>query len=250
MANKGLKRARTVDLLWDSEEQFAATVVAWLRDQKWEVYQEVQPERDGSRADIVAVQNRILWVVETKLNYSLELLWQAKQWLGFAHYVSIAVPYGSARSRGRDMTLTVCKALGVGLLTGRVYGYGIDGGDVAIEERMAPHLERKISAHYLRDFLSDRHKDYAPAGNARSLYYTPFKRTCESVLAAVKKTPGITMKELIASIQTHYASEASARSCLAYWIEAGKVEGVRGEKDKGKWRLYPAEGETLRLLKD
>lgn len=231
------RRARAVDEAWESEEQFAATVVAWLRDMKWDVYQEV--EARGSVADIVAVRGPLLWVVETKLTYSLQLLWQAQEWKGWAHHVSVAVPYGSARSHARRMMEHFCRLMGIGLLSGRNTGHEDHKPVAEICEWVAPAFDRRAAADIVRRMLTDKHRDYARAGNAKGLRYTPFRATCDRVRERVTAAPGLTMKELVDGIETHYNSTKTARSALAKWIQAGVVDGVRAERDGRALRLWP-----------
>mgnify|MGYP001605842102 FL=1 len=226
-------------MLWNSEEDFAATLVEWLKDLKWEVYQEVQTSRGDSRADIVAVQGQLVWVIETKLSFSLELLWQAWNWKHWAHYVSVAVPQGMHGSKAKRMMEHFSRLMGIGLITGHRSGFSkLDGG--SFEEEVAPALDRTAEVSSLRETLTERHKTYAKAGNSHGLFYSPFRKTCETVREAVRIKPGITMKELIDGIETHYHSTKTARTSLAKWIEKGVVDGVRSERDGKFLRLYPA----------
>lgn len=241
-ANRGLRRARAVDLAWDSEEQFAATVVAWLRDMKWDVYQEVETSHGGNIADIVAVREPLVWVVETKLTYSLELLWQAREWKGLAHYVSVAVPHGAHRSDNRRMTEHFCRLMGLGLLVARTDKWGAAESEATLEEWVGPALDRGAQADIVRRSLTERHRDYAMAGNAKGLRYTPFRATCDRVREYVQARPGVTMKDLVKGVETHYHSSSTARSALAKWIQRGIVQGVRAERDGRVLRLYPAAG--------
>ena len=64
------------------ELELAKSVVEWLQDQHWEVYQEVQ--RYSTTADIVAVQGPLVWVVECKTSLSIGVMLQASRWM--AHY--------------------------------------------------------------------------------------------------------------------------------------------------------------------
>ena len=76
------------------ETDLAKSVIAWLQDLKWEVYQEVQVFSYGPIADIVATFGAITWVVETKISFSLKVMSQAEQWTPFSNLVSVAVPTG------------------------------------------------------------------------------------------------------------------------------------------------------------
>lgn len=210
------------------EEDLAAVVVRHLRDLRWEVYPEVQPRRFKCCADIVAVQGPVVWVLETKLSFGLSVIEQAHDWRPYAHFVSVAVPW----SRRTRMAEIICRRLGIGVLRIRKDGM--------IDERALPDFNRKALADRLRVDLTERHKTYAPAGNAAGRRYTPFRRTCESVAAAVRERPGLLLKELLDSVPTHYLNRASARTCLPRWVREGLVDGVRMERDGRFLRLYPA----------
>lgn len=231
------------ELGWEREEDFAATVVAWLRALKWEVYQEVECRRHGSIADIVAVQGPVIWVVETKLVYSAELLWQATQWTDYANYVSVAVPTTGRGRERRNLFERYCRQNGIGLLTPRNRYYGGDEPKEQYEfdEDIRPEFRRwPTGRRDMGESLTEKHKTYAKAGNAKGLRYTPWKATCDAVAEQAKEKPGITMKECIDQIKHHYSSNSCARNSMAKWIKAGKVDGVRGEKDGKFFRLYPA----------
>jgi hypothetical protein len=241
-----LQQAR--DLGWEREEDFAATVVAWLRALKWEIYQEV--EFHGSVADIVAVQGPVVWIVETKLCFSAELLWQATQWREFRHacanYVSVAVP---TRGRGRERKLVFeqyCRQNGIGVLEAHnhYWGYGKESKEqYDFDEAVKPEFLRwPDDRQKFVDRLTEKHKTYAKAGNAKGLRYTPWKATCEAVAEKARENPGISMKECIDGIKHHYSSNSCARNSMAKWIDAGKVEGVRCERQGRLLRLYPTNG--------
>ena len=95
-----------------AETDVAKVVVAWLRNQHWDVHQEVAPGGGGSpRADIVGVQGRRLYVVEVKTAFSLAVVEQAMGWLRSAHYVSVAVPAWTVNGAGRGVISRVAKTL-------------------------------------------------------------------------------------------------------------------------------------------
>jgi hypothetical protein len=211
------------------ETELARRVVEHLRAQRWEIYPEVQPRGMSCCADIVAVQGPVVWVVETKLSFGLSVIEQAHDWRRYAHFVSVAVP----RSGRTRMAEIVCRRLGIGVL--RV-------APTAVDERCLPAFNRKALAGRIRDGLSERHKTYALPGNAQGRRYTPFRRTCEDVAAAVQERPGLLLGELLDRVKTHYLNRSSARTCLPRWIREGLVPGVRVERDGPRLRLYPSAG--------
>ena len=245
--NKGVMgygpRQRARSLGWACEEDFAATIVAWLRDTHWEVYQEVEPRRNDGVADIVAVRAPLVWIVETKLSPTWELLHQATMWAHWAHYVSVAVPSLGGTKGHRAVFEWYCRDRGIGILKTGSY----DGKEHWVDEEVAPRLERKaVYADLVVAALTERHKDYARAGNAKGLRYTPFQATCEEVRKAVERKPGLTLKECIDGLEHHFHSTATARSAIAHWAKRGVVKGVRAERDGRFLRLYPENGEVRR----
>jgi hypothetical protein len=75
-----------------NENELAKAVIEWLRADSWEVFEEVAPYgAGGPRADIVARRNKIIWIIETKRQFNLEVLEQASNWRFYGHFVSLAV---------------------------------------------------------------------------------------------------------------------------------------------------------------
>lgn len=208
-----------------SEMQLAEGVVAWLRAQDWHVYQEV--EHRGSRADIVATRGPLLWVVECKLSFGLDVLGQAWHWKRVAHLVSVATA-SAGGSAGFGQRLL--QDYGIGYL--RV-SQDYDNRATVVQEEQ-PELFRRANDSGIRKRLTPELEAYgAKAGNCGSDYYSPYKQTCLAVLRFVLLNPGCTLRQLVDGIADshHYMSKASARSSLMHWIRAGKVPGVRLVKD-------------------
>ena len=212
-----------------TEQSVAASLVPWLQDMDWDVHQEVALHSGGRRADIVAKRGHILWVIEVKTRAGLALLDQAYRWLGFAHYVSVAAPRFPSVAFER-----CCRENGIGML-------GLAPGEVS--ERLAPRLSRKVLHHYLDSALCDETRTWAAAGNALSEYYSPFRRTVRLVYEALEAAPGLTMRELVARLDHHYASVASARGALRHWIGVGKIPRIRGDGGRPeRWYLKDESG--------
>ncbi len=236
MASRTRKQLR----LWPrSETDLADVLVPWLKERSWEVYQEVQVHRSSGRADIVATQGPLVWVIELKQSFSLSVLDQACYWRHNAHYVSVAVPPVSRRSCAHASEL--CKSLRLGLLELRKLEHYEIRWAQSVSERVAPYFNRRAQSKTVRDSLCDEQKDWAKAGNADGKFWTPFQGTCKALADYVAKNPGQTMKEVIDQIDHHYSSDAGARAHLAKYIDRGIVAQVLIRRDeKGKLRLYPA----------
>ena len=74
------------------EAALGPPVIAWLESQGWDVYQEVESGRQSYRADIVAIKDKLVLVVELKTSLTFDLLYQAQRWRDKAHHVYAAVP--------------------------------------------------------------------------------------------------------------------------------------------------------------
>jgi len=213
-----------------SEADMAQVIVRWLTDQHWEVFQEVQVKPGGARADIVARQGKLIWIVECKLSFGLAVLEQASYWLGRANLVSIATP----RRDFGAFTKRAMSGMGLGAMVARSRG---GGSQSAVIEVIRPRYLRRRTVTW--SHLAEEHKFYAQAGNRRSTFWSPFKQTSQTLRATVEQHPGILFRDLLRTIKTHYASVQSARSSLLKWIEGGQIEGVRLLREGRDLRLFP-----------
>lgn len=213
-------------MLARKESDLGPPTVAWLHGQGFtDVYQEV--DAWAGRADLVGVAGKLIAVVELKVALSWELLSQARRWRGVAHQVWVAVPH-SKMSSGRQMAERVFEDYGIGVISG---GY----------ERSRPAFNRRADTHHVTKWLREEHKTFAAAGSCGGRHWTEFKSTCERLREHVAAHPGATMRECVAEVKHHYASDAGARSRLVSLIRRGVVAGIRVERDGRALRLYPAE---------
>ncbi len=226
-----------------TEQELAGKLVKWLKDQHWDVYQEVQMHQGGNIADIVAAQGPLLWVIECKKTMSLELLGQALEWRKYSNFTSVCIPYASRRySKGRTAAKHLLKSNGIGLIEIREEKTGYKHAtDVDVSIR--PALRRSISPS-LKKSLNEKQKTYARAGNANGRRWTPFQQTCVEINKIVKRRPGITLKDLVDALpQHHYASDKTARSTIGRYAQAETsiIKGVTGRKEGRVIKLYPQE---------
>jgi hypothetical protein len=148
-----------------SEEELAAEVARWLNDWGWDVYHEVRVYQGGERADIVAKNGLLLWVIECKRSLGLSVIAQAQQWKFWAHAVSVAVP-SSRSSKSRTLAEQICRGLGVGM----IYVSPLDSEYEWARGKwgmIPPQLIRKPHPDRLMAALSEGHKRFAP-GNAKN----------------------------------------------------------------------------------
>lgn len=236
-----------------TEAALAAGVVLYLQEMGWAVYQEVTGVGTGRRADIVATQGPLVWVVEAKLRFNLEVVAQAWDWRPWAHYLSVAVPFQYRETSGTRLLKTIAEERGVGVMYVRP-GHALpQWTSLPREERdwiarptadaeRGPRLFRRAPrAAELRAVLCDEQKTIGTAGSNRGGYWTPWKRTVQAVRGYVQNHPGCTTRELVDAIAHHYTSDSSARSTLPRWGGAGMIDGVRVDTLKRPWRWYPRE---------
>lgn len=198
-----------------TETDLARVVVAWLQDLRWDVYQEVGYGGGGPRADIVAKQGPLVWVIETKAAFGLNVLGQAHAWRGNAHRVSIAVPY--SRGVAAEFSREVLRQFGIGLLIVSTTF------EKSVREDIFPALNR-CPGRILK--VSEGHKSAAPAGTNGGGYWTPFLQTKRNLIEKVTREPGIPVRELIAQMKHHYSRNSTARSSLVHWIRSGVIPEV------------------------
>lgn len=211
-----------------SEEEMAAHVVAWLRREGWEVYQEVKVNT-GDRLDIVAERHGLLRVVEAKRNFGWAVLSQAMPWVGKANEVSVATPW-SPHWRTQE---EVCRAIGVGTI--RVSSFS---NEPEVRETLAPR-QFAGPCDLLRRALHPDQKEFAPAGNANGKFSSPWRRTLRNVSEAVKRSPGMTFRQIAEAVNHHYADTESAVQCIRRAVQVGYVSDVRIDEATRPWTAWP-----------
>ena len=209
------------------ETDLAKKVIAYLQDAGWNIYQEVQGP--GGRADIVAVQNNIIQVIECKLSFSAALLEQAWSWQPFAHYVQCAVPQLRG-TKGSRVLQSFAQDKGIGVLA---FSY------TSVHAVVGAKLNRKALTKRIE--LHEQQKTFAEAGNAHSNFWSPYRQTCLDWTQFVALHPGCTLKELV-KYGHHYKTDSAARSSMIAHIQWGRIKGIRAERNGKTWHLFPVEG--------
>lgn len=235
------------------ETDLGKLLIPWLRNEGWDVYQEVSYR--GRSADIVATagssdlkrfsarvrkparhsdqprRSSIIWIVELKLSLSETVILQAIRWKHLAHYVSVCVPF---TTRSRWMAETCLRAHGIGLLL-------IDPDyeeSMGVRRRLDPQINRNASTD-IRRYLYEHQKTFASAGTSGARW-TPFKQTCHDVESFVTANPGCTLSQLMQHLKHHYSSNTIARHSILQNIELGLINLVI-DKRKKPFQLYPVD---------
>ncbi len=219
-----------------SEEEMAAEVVRWLRHLHWTVHQEVCV--NGRTADIVAMRKfkhaTIVWIIECKKRYGMDVLAQAWKWNGYAHRISVA--YLSRKSKyASNFEAFIARNLGIGLID---VSQPPDADNewaprdfYNIREPVAAPLHRTPRiVEDVRRMLCEENHDGLAAGTKTGERWTPWKQVVKEVTKFVEENPGCTIKEVVAKVPHHWASDDSAYSALGSQIEIGIITGIV------KWR--------------
>lgn len=224
-----------------SESQLAARVVAWLEERSFDVYQEVRLQGVyDSCADIVAVKDQQVWVIESKLRYSLEVISQARAWMQTATYVSIAVPAAGRQARqGRNLhslAREVCDWKGIGIVE-------VDIEADHVVQRLFPRATGIAYASPFLDAVRPEHKTHARAGTNRGGMWTPFRGSAEKLESFVAEHPGVSLKEATRMVENHYSSRWAFMAAVRKL--AGKViRGIEVREVHGVDCLFPVEQEV------
>jgi hypothetical protein len=218
-----------------AEADLARVLITWLEEAEWKVYQEVRPHWGDARADVVAVKNDKVWVLETKMNFNFDVLRQVHAWRRRSHLVSIVTP---RPRKGYKDTIreTVCRKFDVGWVEwapNRSWPPGY-----RFWETVVPPLNTEPGCDSLLEKLSELHNEYGESGSKNS-YYTPFRHTCDKLRAYVATNPGIKLVEAMGAIEHHYKDDYSGSNALGKLIREGVVEGLTVEKVKNRIMVYP-----------
>lgn len=219
-----------------SENELAKTITAWLIADEWEVFEEISPwGSNSSRADLVAKRGAVIWVIETKRNFSLELLDQATGWLPYAHFVSVGIWYPK---RTLGIMSRVCRNLGLGLISVRDESSGFSER-FQVNEQEESRFNRRAATEKIRSMLIEETRAKGEAGCGGKVFETPFKNTCRKLLRAVEESPGITLAAALRAATHHYADDRKAHINILNRLEQNVIPEIVWEKRGKDYLLYP-----------
>lgn len=209
------------------EVELAEKIIEYLENDDWEIYQEV--EHDFHIADIVAVKDEKVWVIEVKTSLTKKLLHQAYYWVFSADYVSIATINSNRDRRDKYKFL---REKGIGCIL-------FDKDNNQIKE-FIKHIQQDDSKllRSIKDSLLPQHKYWAKAGNDEGKRYTVFQETLIKLEEMVDKFPGIMLSDLLRRVDTHYANPSSAASSLKKLQRIGVLKNIEIREKNGYFRVY------------
>lgn len=191
---------------FQSESELALPVVNWLKQQGWTVYKEVKPRRLEGIADIVAIKDDKIWIIETKLVYGSKVLEQAYRWQNYAHFVSIAVP----RSKEKNIVFEFfAQEKGIGIF----WVSRMSSDNFYVHLHKSPKVKDNILKEVILESLREEQKD-SVAGSAGGGYITSYKITINKIRDLLKEKGPLTIQNIVDSIEHHYASRESAIQTL------------------------------------
>jgi hypothetical protein len=223
-----------------AEVDIARPVVEYLEGAGWTVYQEV--ETISGIADIIAILDKRLWIVEVKNSLSLSLMAQAGRWLCRAHWVSVAFPMMQkvgSMTEGRRFAMQILEERGIGTIV-----VDFSRTPVAVSEYRgtpARMIRRPLpgAIRFIRDNLKEQQRTFANAGSRGGAHWTPYKESCEYIRRYVKANPGVSVKQVVDELgKLHYATGSSARHSISAMAREGHIPDVVARKQDGKLRLF------------
>ncbi len=209
------------------EIELAEKIIEYLENDDWEIYQEV--EHDYHIADVVAVKDEKVWIIEVKTSLTKKLLSQAYYWIFSADYVSIAT-INSNRDR-RDKYKFLNKN-GIGCIL-----FDKDNNQIKEYIKYKQQEENRL-LRPIKDSLLPQHKYWAKAGNEEGKRYTVFQETLIKLEEVVNKYPGLMLTDLLRRVDTHYATKSSAASSLKKLQNLGVLKTIEIIETNGYFRVY------------
>lgn len=243
----------------ETEAEIAGRLMEYLQQWGFDCYPEVAPWGGGAkRCDIVAVREPIVMAVEVKTRMSSVLLMQAKSWIGLADYVVAASPATPAFSDPVYQHFAKYHGIGMLAIPGQ---FDYPGGTYLPREHsrwwlhhispfldrgwnIPPRKQRRRRGKSLKDHLHEDMKRYNPGTPAG--FSSPWKRTMDQCVALIHKTPGLSVRELVAKVEHHYKRDSTARSSIPAWLQRDPRVEVRHEpvNERSGFRFYPTEADS------
>lgn len=214
------------------ETEVAAVATEWLQSQGWECWFEVPAH--GGVADIVAVRGSVLWIVETKVTFSLDLFTQCWRRLQSPCSGVIAVAAGRypnpilsewAASRGIGVAKVTC-----------------DGRFSNVVMDQWPAL-RRLDTSAMRRKLRPEMQTHSVPGS-QSNRWTPFKSLVSSLQEELKAMPLQDASTLPCMSDYRRRSPSAQKRALTDYLKRGLIPGWTTEtRDRCLW-VVPAEKVT------
>lgn len=213
-----------------SEEKFAEKIVIFLQNEGWEIFQEVEPLHGRSVADIVAVKDRKVLVVECKLALGISVMSQAWHWKNYADYIAVAVPTSACGfTKEKEFCYDILRKFGIGLIT---------ASGLKTKWNICTVKQQASQRATLLKSLNEQHKTWAKAGNNQRKKWSPFQQTVSDILAYVFDNPGCDIDDMLKDVSVHYKNKNSAKNSILRYIKSGVIKDMSAKTANSVTRLY------------
>lgn len=197
-----------------TEVELTSAVANWLITQGWAVYLEVQCSVKLGRADIVAIKNGEVWIIESKMGMSLELLDQAIDWQDSGHFVSMAIPEPCRKRKSHRHGAAVkslCTTHGIGLI---YVNKSVAG--CRVWQKTLPKLQTHIGAiaDIIRDVCHNGLALQTKHNQTWQVEWSPYKRTMQTIKDYLIKNGSTPLVDVIKDCKHHYKTNAGAVQTL------------------------------------
>lgn len=231
-----------------TEAELAAVAKTWLEGRDLEVFQEV--EAGGHRIDLVGRARGVVVAVECKLCFGLDVLTQARRWVGEASESWVAVPFACTWRRSASVAREYCELTGIGVLgVSRPDGMPRSGAPFHVSLE-ATRTDPKGLAERWAKRLHPEQKTAAPAGTNGGGYSTAFGRFCKVLAAYVEAHEGVALGDVERALQHPFSGRRSFMALMPSKLAVGpkrdaRLAGVRIEGSGVKATLWPVGAEDF-----
>ena len=191
------------------EAELAKHFIDYFND-GYVVYEEVPA--GGGIIDFVATDGTIQIGCEVKTSFNLKVMEQAWRKKQTFHYTYICVPL----KRDYHFREMMMKQYGIGVLA-------LDGYN-RIFERNRADLNRKATTVKLKEYMK------LSSAGSQSDRVTAFGNTVMQIERYLKRNGESHIKDILKSIDFHYASASTARSSIRKWIKNGVITTIEWDK--------------------
>jgi hypothetical protein len=227
-----------------NEKDISEPLTNFLKNDGWEVYQEVQVELLGPVADVVAVRNGVIWEIECKTKICIEVFAQAHKWLPYANLVSVCVPVIGQYSNSFENWKCAAAAMGIGIISVYEKSRTVEKRTYADNPKVAVDLEahgHSASNDALQNGLRESHKLFISSGKKSRVAITKLQKTMRDLVECVNRHPGIELLSALHKIDHHYSTDYSAVLGILLQLDKGNLPEITITQRLSRGHLYPAD---------
>lgn len=239
------------------ETELGERVIEWIQEKrpKWDIYQELSLGYARKVADIVCIKNDLVWVIELKTSFTLEVIKQAWEW--DVDYRTVAVPGVNSRAAndtrrfwygiiGRKMEISTIEVKNNYISTYYLGSYGREWAQHEVNFGPENDPEGHIISHkgkLIQLANSGLTKGFSEAGSKNGGHWTPYKESMQNYIRPfIKDNPGTTTREIVEELgKMHYSSERSAKATIGKRLRTIEKKWCGVDKSSKPYRYYVKE---------